>query len=905
MKKHTRSLSLLLALVMCLNMAPGGRALEPEGAEEPVPVLEEALQTAVPEEAPEPVEIPESEETPAPVETPEPAEDLSAYFDIQNGVLKRYTGPGGHVVIPDEVTEIRERVFRDRADLTGITLPEGLRRVGQSAFEGCTGLTGMYFPKQVEKIDIHAFQDCAGLRQITVENGDIVIANNAFDGCTGLTQVALPRVLAHDPSAFYRMSVSINEYFVVENGLLTGYYGPGGDLMIPDEVTAIEGTYGGDSGMFSPFQNNTRLTSVTIPAGVTAIPMSLFSGCTSLTRVTMLGQVKSLGDCAFAGCGNLTDISLPDSVTNIGSHCFDNCKSLTGMALPGGLTYLGSYCFSGCERLTSLHIPAGVDGHLTGVFSGCTALTDLTIDNPDAKVTRNDFYNCPNLKSYTQAGKEVKVEKTEPSKGGSSGSGNSLTKAEQAEKSRQEAIQRSQGSKAYEERLAANKEFLETHITERDYIYTIVTQDVQDLSDELCEGLTTDREKVYALHEWVTENIYYDYPSLAGSHPAVPAQYVLDRKTYVCSGYTVLMQALCWAQKIPCVYIVGPTTNGYHAWNAVEIDGEWFWLDATWDTFNKYYGGDRWVKGDTRLDYFLCSTEFISTDHKASNSGFSSSSRWVNDVLVSKEVTYRWCYTTNGINANLPDQSAEEAKEIIKQNNEKMKEEKPLEEQKPAEEQKPITEQKPMEEQNTADWQQAVSEELRQLIATDPNLSDWARDGVGEAFSKGLVPTLFIGGYNRRITREEFCELMVKLVEQVSTYSIDSYTKLRGLTYQMPFVDTQNSMVGYAATLGIVGGRGAGIFAPEDDISRQEAAVMLMRTAQVLGLTPGEKLDFRDTQNLESWAKEGVDFVSGLVVPSTGSRVMNGTGNGTFSPFETYTREQAILTALALFKCAK
>ena len=212
---------------------------------------------------------------------------------------------------------------------------------------------------------------------------------------------------------------------------------------------------------------------------------------------------------------------------------------------------------------------------------------------------------------------------------------------------------------------------------------------------------------------------------------------------------------------------------------------------------------------------------------------------------------------------------------------------------------------KPTETPKPADWQQKVSEEIRQLVMTDPSLSDWARDGVGEAFVHGLAPTLFIGGYNRRITREEFCGLMVQLVEQVSTYSIDSYTKLRGLTYQMPFVDTQNSMVGYAATLGIVGGRGAGIFAPEDDISRQEAAVMLMRTAQVLGLTPGEKLDFRDTQNLESWAKEGVDFVSGLVVPSTGSRVMNGTGNGTFSPFETYTREQAILTALALFKCAK
>lgn len=866
MKKHTRFLSLLLALAMCLSLTPGGRALETEGAEEPVPVLEEVLQTPMPEE------------TPVPEETPAPEEDLSQDFDIQDGVLKKYTGVGGEVVIPTGVTEIGERAFNRCIGLTEIVIPDSVTVIGDSAFDNCTALTDVSFGNGVTTIGSGAFWNCCNLTNIILPDSLGTIGSFAFNFCSGLTRVTIPEgVTTIGPSAFKECSSLTN-------------------VVIPDSVTTL-----GENA----FYRCTKLTSIVIGNGVTEIGSGVFRDCSSLTDVTIGNGVTTLGDLAFLGCTSLTHITIPDSVTSLGSMAFWNCSSLTDVDIGAGVTMICGSMFANCTSLTHISIPAGVTEIDSATFEGCTALTDVMIESPNTKVNGYAFKDCPNLKSYTQAGKVVELGRNGLSKEVSYKDSSSLTKAEQAEKSRQEAIQRSQGSKVYEERLAANKEFLETHITERDYIYTIVTQDVQDLSDQLCEGLTTDREKVYALHEWVTENIYYDYPSLAGSHPAVPAQYVLDRKTYVCSGYTVLMQALCWAQKIPCVYIVGPTTNGYHAWNAVEIDGEWFWLDATWDTFNKYYGGDRWVKGDTRLDYFLCSTEFISTDHKASNSGFSSSSRWVNDVLVSKEVTYRWCYTTNGINANLPDQTAEETKEIIKQNNEKMKEEKPLEEQKPAEEQKPITEQKPMEKQNTADWQQKVSAEVRQLVATDRSLSDWARDGVGEAFVHGLAPTLFIGGYNKRITREEFCGLMVQLVEQVSTYSIDSYTKLRGLTYQMPFVDTQNSMVGYAATLGIVGGRGAGIFAPEDDISRQEAAVMLMRTAQVLGLTPGEKLDFRDTQNLESWAKEGVDFVSGLVVPSTGSRVMNGTGNGTFSPFETYTREQAILTALALFNCVK
>ena len=61
-------------------------------------------------------------------------------FVIEDGVLVQYNGPGGDVVIPDHVVEIDRYVFECRDDLVSVTLPKGLRCIGQEAFCGCKNL---------------------------------------------------------------------------------------------------------------------------------------------------------------------------------------------------------------------------------------------------------------------------------------------------------------------------------------------------------------------------------------------------------------------------------------------------------------------------------------------------------------------------------------------------------------------------------------------------------------------------------------------------------------------------------------------------------------------------------------------------------------------------------------------
>ena len=67
-------------------------------------------------------------------------------FVIENGVLKRYAGPGGDVVIPEGVTEILYGVFSGYGNVNSITLPDNLRKIGYAAFQGCSNLQQIIMP---------------------------------------------------------------------------------------------------------------------------------------------------------------------------------------------------------------------------------------------------------------------------------------------------------------------------------------------------------------------------------------------------------------------------------------------------------------------------------------------------------------------------------------------------------------------------------------------------------------------------------------------------------------------------------------------------------------------------------------------------------------------------------------
>ncbi|MEE3404828.1 MAG: leucine-rich repeat domain-containing protein, partial [Acutalibacteraceae bacterium] len=77
-------------------------------------------------------------------------------FVIENGVLVKYSGTEGDVIIPDGITEIGTAAFEDCATLESITIPEGVTKIGTAAFEYCAALGRIVIPDSVTEIGVFA-----------------------------------------------------------------------------------------------------------------------------------------------------------------------------------------------------------------------------------------------------------------------------------------------------------------------------------------------------------------------------------------------------------------------------------------------------------------------------------------------------------------------------------------------------------------------------------------------------------------------------------------------------------------------------------------------------------------------------------------------------------------------------
>ncbi len=83
-------------------------------------------------------------------------------------------------------------------------------------------------------------------------------------------------------------------------------------------------------------------------------------------------------------------------------------------------------------------------------------------------------------------------------------------------------------------------------------------------------------EQIKGAYEWLCNNVSYDHSYFGrGIHSA------MIERTCVCEGYAEAFQAIMDSLNIPC-YIVTGYVNGPHAWNAVQYENKWYYVDATW-----------------------------------------------------------------------------------------------------------------------------------------------------------------------------------------------------------------------------------------------------------------------------------------------------------------------------------
>lgn len=73
-------------------------------------------------------------------------------FNIEDGVLKKYTGSGGNVIIPSNVTMIGNLAFCGCKEITSVVIPDGVTEIKDEAFFTCHSLTSIKIPASVTSI---------------------------------------------------------------------------------------------------------------------------------------------------------------------------------------------------------------------------------------------------------------------------------------------------------------------------------------------------------------------------------------------------------------------------------------------------------------------------------------------------------------------------------------------------------------------------------------------------------------------------------------------------------------------------------------------------------------------------------------------------------------------------------
>ncbi len=184
----------------------------------------------------------------------------------------------------------------------------------------------------------------------------------------------------------YELSAK-GDYYTV-----TGYRGKGGALVIPSEFMGIPVRYVAEKA----FQDNAKITSVTIGEGVLTLGAYAFSGCSSLTSISLPSTVKSVGDYALYACANLANISVAE-----GNAVYE---SIDGHLYFKGADYMLQYAIG--STATEFVVPESVTSIAGSAFRGAVNLTKVVIGDQVTVIGSNAFKGCTNLTIYCEASEQ-------------------------------------------------------------------------------------------------------------------------------------------------------------------------------------------------------------------------------------------------------------------------------------------------------------------------------------------------------------------------------------------------------------------------------------------------------------------------------------------------------------------
>lgn len=336
-----------------------------------------------------------------------------------------------------------------------------MKTIESSAFSGCRNLSEVKLPASLKAIQSSVFHLCINLKTVSYDGSlkqwNDITANNDVLG------YSCPSLVMDDYTAQFILVKDDPGHPVPDpppkTVTITKYTGTESTVILPSKISSWPVTKIGEDA----FQDNTTITSVTIPASVTEIGSNAFAGCTNLTSVHYAGDwsnltiqsgnpavqdaanaplfdfdftpdntaaivtnykyngaaadvtipsrykgkpVTTIGHAAFFNSA-VTSVTIPDSVTSISDSAFINCPQLTNISIPNSVTYIGFSAFNSCTSLKSITLPSSLSTIQSYAFCNCGNLETIRIPVSVTSIGNCAFADCPSLMTVTYPGSKT------------------------------------------------------------------------------------------------------------------------------------------------------------------------------------------------------------------------------------------------------------------------------------------------------------------------------------------------------------------------------------------------------------------------------------------------------------------------------------------------------------------
>ena len=483
-------------------------------------------------------------------------------------LLCRFPYADSDYTVPDGITALADYAMQAQ-EITSIVFPASLTHIGNYALAE-NHIASLSLPTALTHIGEGAFKSCVNLQSLMIPAGTEVIGISAFDGCSALSVLEI-------------------------NGGKIGEYA---------------------------FRNCKMLETLSLKEGVQEIGPSAFNGCISLSALEVPGTVKKIGSNAFGDCSALAQAVIHEGVETIGAYAFYYCYNMR-ITLPSSLVNIDYSAFRNANNVlytvpqnsaAEKHIKEkgftyGYPGDTLSFPEAAGALK--TVDEVKAFLAQKAAAMESKFEFYCSA-ELTKLLLTNSRSNNVSIAGYMLFQSLLADAGIQRfALQYNPTEGFFQVECLYWQGYRLAKIYQNGDLSALTDQEKQalnialEIANDAKARASSSLELEKIINDEICKRLHYPsfYLSFSfglfakleapGEEESVVTILTGPSGEADCEGYTDTFYLIATLAGLDVKYMIGTLEGGGHAWNAIQHNGQWYFLDVTNNDFNqRFYNGD-------------------------------------------------------------------------------------------------------------------------------------------------------------------------------------------------------------------------------------------------------------------------------------------------------------------------